>query len=88
MPSKQNLKAIDNWKRENTDLIRVRVRKHEHLIERVQMAVDGGFGKSRQAYILDAIRAALERDGIPEIISSTLMPEEASGEADDEDADA
>lgn len=88
MPEKQNSKAVTAWMKENTDQIRVRARKHEHLIERVQMAVDGGFGKSRQAYILDAIRAALERDGIPEIISSTLMPEEASGEADDEDADA
>lgn len=67
MASKQNIKAIEEWNRENTDLIRIRVRKKEHLSERIQMAIDKGCGKSRQAYILDAVRRALEADGIPEI---------------------
>jgi len=67
MPSKQNTKAIDRWNRENTDLIRIRVRKEERLVERLQMAVEKGCGKSRQGYILEAVRKALEADGIPEI---------------------
>ena len=67
MAKKQNTKAIDAWNRENTDLIRIRARKKEHLNERIQMAIDKGCGKSRQAYILDAVRKALEADGIPEI---------------------
>ena len=65
MPSKQNTQAIDAWNRENTDLIRIRARKDEHLNERIQIAIDRGITKSRQAYILDAVRKALEEDDIP-----------------------
>lgn len=67
MPSKQNTQAIDAWNRENTDLIRIRARKDEHLNERIQIAIDRGITKSRQAYILDAVRKALEADDIPMI---------------------
>lgn len=67
MPSKQNTQAIDAWNRENTDLIRIRARKEERLNERIQLAIDRGIAKSRQAYILDAVRKALEEDGIPMI---------------------
>ena len=67
MPSKQNTQAIDAWNRENTDLIRIRARKEERLNERIQLAIDRGISKSRQAYILDAVRKALEEDGIPMI---------------------
>lgn len=67
MPSKQNIQAIDAWNRENTDLIRIRARKEEHLNERIQIAIDRGITKSRQAYILDAVRKALEDDDIPMI---------------------
>lgn len=67
MPSKQNIQAIDAWNRENTDLIRIRARKDEHLNERIQIAIDRGIAKSRQAYILDAVRKALEDDNIPMI---------------------
>lgn len=67
MPSKQNTQAIDAWNRENTDLIRVRARKEEHMNERIQIAIDRGITKSRQAYILDAVRKALDADGIPKI---------------------
>ena len=65
MASKQNTQAIDAWNRENTDLIRIRARKEEHISERIQMAIEQGKAKSRQAYILDAIKKALEADGIP-----------------------
>ena len=67
MASKQNTQAIDAWNRENTDLIRIRARKDEHLNERIQIAIDRGITKSRQAYILDAVRKALEADDIPMI---------------------
>ncbi len=70
MPSKQNIQAIDAWNRENTDLIRLRVRKEERLNERIQLAIEQGKAKSRQAYILDAIKKALEADGIPTIEDS------------------
>jgi len=67
MPSKQNTKAIQAWMDEKTDMIKIRARKEERMPERIQMALDKGIAKSRQAYILDAIRKALEADGIPEL---------------------
>jgi len=67
MPKKQDTKAIAAWAKENTDLIQFRARKHEHLPERVQQAVDQGYAKSRQAYMLEAIRQALDSDGIPAV---------------------
>ena len=80
MPVKQNNKAIREWKKENTDLIQFRVRKHEHLPERVQQAVDEGFGKSRQAYMIEAIKTALAADGIPERQDEQAEGAETSGE--------
>ena len=81
MPRKQNIKAIEAWNRENTDLIRIRARKKEHINERIQMAIDKGCGKSRQGYILDAVRKALEADGIP-MIGEAEDEEEAEHEGD------
>ena len=76
MARKQNIKAIEEWNRENTDLIRIRVRKKERLNERIQMAIEKGCGKSRQAYILEAVRKALEADGIPMIGEEEQIGEE------------
>ncbi len=67
MSSKQNLKAIDAWQAENVERIVIKPNKKEHISDRIQIAIDRGITKSRQAYILDAIRKALENDDIPEI---------------------
>ena len=67
MASKQNLKAIDAWQAENVERIVIKPNKKEHISERIQIAIDRGITKSRQAYILDAIRKALEADDIPMI---------------------
>ena len=64
---KQNYGAINRWKNENTDRIQILPRKTEHIPERIQLAIDCGKAASRQAYIINAIREALKRDGIPEI---------------------
>ena len=66
MTSKQNTKAIAKWQEDNTDLIRIRTRKAERIPERIQQAVDAGLARSRQAYIIDAVKERLDRDGIPE----------------------
>ena len=42
----------------------IKPNKKEHISERIQIAVDKGLAKSRQAYILAAVRRALEEDGI------------------------
>ena len=70
MATKQNIQAIDAWNRENTDLIRIRARKEEHINERIEIAISQGKAKSRQAYIIEAVKKALEADGIPEISES------------------
>ena len=67
MASKQNLKAIDAWQAENVERIVIKPNKKEHISDRIQIAVDRGITKSRQAYILDAVRKALEADDIPMI---------------------
>ncbi len=67
MASKQNTKAIDTWQAENIEKITVKPHLDEHISERIQIAIDRGIAKSRQAYILDAIRMRLEADGIPTI---------------------
>ena len=65
MASNQNIKAIDAWQAENIEKILIKPRKTEHISERIQLAIDQGKAKSRQAYILVAVKKALEADGIP-----------------------
>ena len=67
--AKQNYEAINKWKSENTERIQILPRKSEHISERIQLAIEQGKAKSRQAYILDAIKKALEADGIPTLDS-------------------
>lgn len=67
MASKQNLKAIDAWQAENVERIVIKPNKKEHISERIQIAIDRGITKSRQSYILEAIRKALEADDIPDV---------------------
>ncbi len=74
---KQNIQAINRWQTENTDLIRIRPRKDDHLIERIQMAVEAGKTKSRQGFIIEAIKEKLERDGIPMIDSDNVKEDNA-----------
>lgn len=66
MPSKQNTKAIQEWQEANTDLIRIRSRKTDQIPQRIQQAVDAGLSKSRQSYIIEAVKQRLAADGIPE----------------------
>lgn len=65
--AKQNYEAINKWKAENTERIQILPRKSEHISERIQLAIEQGKAKSRQAYILDAIKKALDADGIPSL---------------------
>lgn len=62
MSSKQNIKKISEWQEANTDLLRIRARKEANIPERIQALVEKGKAKSRQAYIVDAILAALKHE--------------------------
>ena len=65
MAKKQDIKAIDAWQSENVERIVIKPRKADHISDRIQIAIERGLTKSRQAYILDAVKRALEADGIP-----------------------
>lgn len=65
--AKQNYAAINKWKQEKTERIQILPRKEEHLTERIQQAVDAGLSKSRQSYIIEAVKARLDADGIPAV---------------------
>ena len=65
MAKKQDIKAIDAWQSENVERIVIKPRKADQISERIQIAIDRGIAKSRQAYILDAVKKALDVDGIP-----------------------
>ena len=78
--AKQNYSAINKWKSENTDRIQILPRKSEHIPERIQLAVDAGKAASRQAYILNSIREALDRDGIPNISPDATDQSGGNGE--------
>ena len=67
MAKKQDIKAIDAWQSENIERIVIKPRKADHISERIQIAIDRGITKSRQAYILEAVKRALDADDIPTI---------------------
>lgn len=65
MPSKQNIKAIGEWQAENVERIVIKPRKSDRISERIQVLIDKGTTKSKQAYIIEAIKEKLEKDGLP-----------------------
>ena len=71
--AKQNIAQINRWKAEKVTRINLEIRNDSGLVQRIQEAVAQGKAKSRQAYIIEAVRAALERDAIPE-----YQPEETA----------
>ena len=71
---KQNYAKITEWKKENTDRIQILPKKKDHLPERIQLAIDQNLGKSRQDYIINAVKQRLDADGIP-IIPDDLPQE-------------
>ena len=65
--AKQNYAKINEWKSRKTDRIQILPRKEEHIPERIQIAIDAGGAKSRQEYIIEAVKRRLDFDGIPTI---------------------
>lgn len=59
----QNYANIKRWQLENTDRIEIKPRKDLRIPDRIQHAIDAGRAASRQDYIINAVLAALERDG-------------------------
>ena len=59
----ESLQYIDSWTKENTDRIVIKSRKSDDLPGRIQKAIDAGVSSSRQAFIIEAVRDRLEKEG-------------------------
>ena len=97
---KQNLAAIDAWQAENVERITIKPRKEDRISEQIQTLIDRGVTKSRQVYIINAVKVALANDmrklaeddslGKPNDDIGKLMAQAAEAEErrDEEDAAA
>ena len=65
MSSKQDVKKIDEWQKENIERITIKPNKKLKITARIDSAIANGYKGKRQTYIIDAICEKLERDGIP-----------------------
>ena len=63
--SKEQMQKIAQYQRENNEQILLKPRKSDRISERIELAIQHGKAKSRQDYILRAVKEALERDGFP-----------------------
>ena len=61
--SKANIEKINQWKAAKITRINLEIRNDTGVMEAIQSAVSAGCARSRQSYILKAVREALERDG-------------------------
>lgn len=59
---KQNIKKIDEWQAANTERIVIKPRIEDRISERIQALVEAKKAKSKQSYIIDAIKLKLEED--------------------------
>lgn len=59
---KQDIKAIDAWQAENVERIVIKPRKDEHISDRIEALIKSGKCKSKQAYIIAAIKSKLAED--------------------------
>ena len=59
---KQNLAAIDAWQAENVERITVKPRREDRISEQIQTLIDRGVARSRQDYIINAVKVALAND--------------------------
>lgn len=59
---KQDIKKIDEWQAANVERIVIKPRKEDRISERIQTLIDSEKCKSKQAYIIDAIKTKLMQD--------------------------
>ncbi len=69
MPTKQ-----DEWKAQNTMWVSIRIQNSSGIPKSLEQAL-AETGKTRNAYIIDAIREKLERDGYMAKISEEEVEE-------------
>lgn len=63
---KQNVKRIDEWQAQNVERLVIKPRLEDNISTRIDALIEKGIAKSRQSYIIDAIKAQLQKDEKPE----------------------
>lgn len=54
----------DQYNKSTMDVFHIKAQKSRHLPDRIEQAVALGIAPSKQAYIVNAIESALERDNL------------------------
>lgn len=63
--SKEQMDKIAKYQKANNEQILIKPRKEDRISERIQILIDEKKVASKQAYIIQAIKNQLERDGLP-----------------------
>ena len=63
--SKDQIEKIAQYQKANNEQILIKPRREDRISERIQILIDAKKTPSKQAYIIQAIKNQLERDGIP-----------------------
>ena len=63
--SKKQMDKIAEYQKANNEQILIKPRREDRISERIQVLIDAKKTTSKQAYILQAVKNQLERDGVP-----------------------
>ena len=63
--TKKQIDRISEYQKANNEQILIKPRKEDRISERIQVLIDQGKTTSKQAYIINAVKQFLEKDGIP-----------------------
>ena len=66
MPAaKKQRDKIAEYQKANNEQILIKPRREDRISERIQVLIDAKKTTSKQAYIIQAVKNQLERDGVP-----------------------
>ena len=63
--SKKQMDKIAEYQKANNEQILIKPRREDMISERIQVLIDAKKTTSKQAYIIQAVKNQLERDGVP-----------------------
>ena len=63
--SKKQMDKIAEYQKANNEQILIKQRREDRISERIQVLIDAKKTTSKQAYIIQAVKNQLERDGVP-----------------------
>ena len=63
--SKKQIEKMAIYQKEHVEQILIKPRKDDRISERIQFLIEQNRTKSKQAYIIEAVKKQLEADGVP-----------------------